>query len=132
MSESAPHSASWLSVVPSAALGLHLEPNEFLVAIKWWLGARHDLSSGSLCPLCPDTALDPLGHRAVTCRRGGDIVTHHNRLRDVIVDFCHSAHLGVKVEVGSRLTPDLIGKLVLLMFWWWTGREEDQLRGMSL
>ena len=34
----------------------------------------------------------------------------HNRLRDIIVlivDFCHSAHLGVKVEVCSRLTPDL-------------------------
>ena len=80
LSESAPHSASWLSVVPSAALGLHLEPNEFLVALKWpWLG--HDLSRGSLCPLCPDTALDPLGHHAVTCRRGGgDVVMRHNRL----------------------------------------------------
>ena len=54
-----------------------------------------------------DTALDPLGHHAVTCRRGGDVVTRHNQLRDVIVDFCHSARLGVKVEVGSRLTPDL-------------------------
>ena len=31
----------------------------------------------------------------------------HNRLRDVIVDLCHSARLGVKIEVGSRLTPDL-------------------------
>ena len=31
----------------------------------------------------------------------------HNRLRDVIVDLCHSARLGVKVEVGRRLTPDL-------------------------
>ena len=28
-------------------------------------------------------------------------------MRDVIVDFCHSTRLGVKVEVGSRLTPDL-------------------------
>ena len=68
LSESAPHSASWLSVVPSAALGLHLEHNEFLVALIWWFV---HLSRGSLCPLCPDTALDP-----------------HNRLRDVIVDFC--------------------------------------------
>ena len=42
-----------------------------------------------------------------TCRRGGDVVMRHNRLRDVIVNFCHSAHLGVKVEVGSRLTPAL-------------------------
>ena len=74
LSESAPHCASWLSVVPSSALGLLLEPNEFLVALKWWLG--HDLSRGSLCPLCPDTALDPLGHHAVTCRRGGDVVMH--------------------------------------------------------
>ena len=32
---------------------------------------------------------------------------HHNWLRDIIVDFCHSARLGVKIEVGSRLTPDL-------------------------
>ena len=100
LSESAPHSASWLPVIPSAALCLHLEPNEFLVALKWWLG--HDLSRGSLCPLCPDTALDPLGHHAVTCRRGGDGVMHHNQLRDAIVDFYHSARLGVKVVIGSR------------------------------
>ena len=93
LSESAPHSASLLSVVPSAALGLHMEPNEFLVALKWWLG--HDLSRCSLYPLCPDTALDPLGHHAVTCRRGDDVMMHHNRLRDVIVDFYHSARLGV-------------------------------------
>ena len=31
----------------------------------------------------------------------------HNRLRDVTVAFCHNACLGVKMEVGSRLTPDL-------------------------
>ena len=31
LSESAPHSASWLSVVPSAALCLHLEPNELVL-----------------------------------------------------------------------------------------------------
>ena len=98
LSESAPHSTSWLSVVP-CILGLHLEPNEFLVALQWWLG--HDLSMGSLCPLCPDTALDPLGHHAVTCRRDGDIVMRHDWLRDIIIDFCQSAHLGAKVEVGS-------------------------------
>ena len=55
----------------------------------------------------PRHAQDPLGHHAVTCRQGGDVVVRHNRLRDVIVDFCHSAHLGVKVEVGSQLTSDL-------------------------
>ena len=29
------------------------------------------------------------------------------QLRTAIVDFCHSACLGVKVEVGSQLTPNL-------------------------
>ena len=34
---------------------------------------------------------------------------HHNHLRNVLVEFCHrgGAHLGVRVESGSGLTPDL-------------------------
>ena len=63
---SAPHAASWISVVPSVSLGLHLDPSEFQVAIKWWLGM--DTPGGSLCSLCPEVALDPLGHHAVSCK----------------------------------------------------------------
>ena len=72
LSESAPHAASWLSVTHSLQLLFHLDPNELQTAIKWWLGL--DTSGGSMCLLCPDTALDTLGHHAVTCRRGGDVV----------------------------------------------------------
>ena len=43
-----PHTVSWISVVPSVNLGLHLDPSEFQAAIKWWLGM--DTSGGSLCP----------------------------------------------------------------------------------
>ena len=60
---SAPHAASWISVVPSVSLGLHLNPSEFQVAIKWWHGM--DTSGGSLCSRCPEVTLDPLGHHAV-------------------------------------------------------------------
>ena len=67
LSISSPHASSWLSVVPSEGLGLHLNPDQFQVAIKWWLGL--DTSGGSLCSLCPDTVLDPLGHHASTCKR---------------------------------------------------------------
>ena len=62
LSVSSPHAASWLTVVPSEGLGLHLEPSVFQVAVKWWLGL--DTSNGSLCALCPNNALDPLGHHA--------------------------------------------------------------------
>eukprot|EP00731_Ephydatia_muelleri_P003002 Em0001g3002a len=45
-----------------------------------------------------DTALDTLGHHAVTCKRGGDVVTRHSCLRDTFVDLCRNAHLSVQVE----------------------------------
>ena len=80
-------------------------PSEFCVAIRWWLGV--DISRGLSCPLCTDIALDPLGHHAATCRRGGDVVLRHNHLRDVFVELCHQAHSRVKVEEGSGLTPDM-------------------------
>ena len=60
-----------------------------------------DISRGLSCSLCANTALDLLGHHAVTCKKDGDVVTQHNRLRDVFVDFCHQAHLDVHVEIGN-------------------------------
>ena len=72
LSVSAPHASSWLSVLPSQGLGLHLDAPVHQVAIKWWLGM--DTFHGSQCALCPDKALDPLGHHAITCKRGGDVV----------------------------------------------------------
>ena len=38
LSVSSPHAVSWLSVVPSESLGLHMDSPVFQVAIKWWLG----------------------------------------------------------------------------------------------
>ena len=35
---SALHIASWLSVVLSIGLGLHMDSDEFQAAVKWWLG----------------------------------------------------------------------------------------------
>ena len=61
-SVSSPHAASWLSATPSEGLGLHLDPSQFQVAMKW-LGL--EVSYGSCCPLCSEIALDPLGHHTV-------------------------------------------------------------------
>ena len=104
LSVSSRHAASWLTVIPSPGLNLHLEPNEFQVAIKWWLGM--DVSFGSCCPYCPNHRLDPHGHHALTCKHGGDMVLHHNSLRDVFVESYHRACLGGQFEVGSGLGLD--------------------------
>ena len=55
-------------------------------------------SSGGLerTALCPSTATDPLGHHSVTCKRGGDVVTHYSHHQNVFVDFC-SAHSHFKI-----------------------------------
>ena len=105
LSTSASLATSWVSVLPSGEPGLHLDPSEFRTAISWWLGL--ETTTASCCLLCPEIALDPLGHHALSCRRGGDVVLRHNQLRDVFVDFCHKANLGVRIEAGSALTPDL-------------------------
>ncbi|KAL5474730.1 hypothetical protein EMCRGX_G026718 [Ephydatia muelleri] len=92
------HASSWLAVIPSRGLNLSLDPDEFQVALKWWLGM--DTSSQLRCLYCPDHQLDPLGHHAVTCKGGGDVVLRHNSLRDVFAQFCHRARLGGQLEVG--------------------------------
>eukprot|EP00731_Ephydatia_muelleri_P016025 Em0009g449a len=60
---------------------------------------------GSQCTLCPGV-LDHLGHHAVTCKYGGDVVSRHNKIRDILVETCRRAHIGVQVEVGNNLTHD--------------------------
>ena len=56
LSVSAPHSSSWLSMVPTPGQCLHLE--ECHTAIKWWLGMN--TSAWSQCSLCSDHSFDSI------------------------------------------------------------------------
>ena len=80
----------------------HLDPAEFQIAVMWWLGMNSSIQS--VCPFCPNITLDPLGHHAVSCRHGGDVVIRHNRLQNIFAEFCHHAHISVIVEVGQGLS----------------------------
>ena len=85
-------------------VGLHLDLAEFQIAVMWWLGTCMNSSIQLVCPFCPNITLDPLGHHAVSCRHSGDVVIRHNRLRNIFAEFCRSAHLSVRVEVGQGLS----------------------------
>eukprot|EP00731_Ephydatia_muelleri_P022494 Em0015g77a len=76
------------------------------MAIKWWLGLNTSPGSPP-CALCPEHPLDPLGHHAVTCKRGGDAISRHNKLRDVVLQTCHRACISAKAEAGSGLGHEL-------------------------
>ena len=57
-----------------------------------------------MCALCPGSVLDPLGHHvlACSCQQSGDVVTHHNQLKDTLAEACQRVHMSVKVEAGSH------------------------------
>ena len=51
-----PHwECSYKPFIVAKRLGLHLQPSEFQVAIKWWLGL--DTSGGLICSLCPGSGV---------------------------------------------------------------------------
>ena len=61
-----------------------------------------DLAQGLNCTFCQ---VLPLGHHAITCKHGGDVVSRHNKLRDV-VECCRRANVSAQVEVGSGFRHD--------------------------
>ena len=86
------HASSWLAVIPSRCLNFSLDPDEFQVALKWWLGM--DTSSQLCCPYCPDHQLDPLGHHAMTCKGCCE------QLTGCFCPVLSQARLGGQLEVG--------------------------------
>eukprot|EP00731_Ephydatia_muelleri_P018966 Em0011g1006a len=102
LSVSSPHASAWLSVMPTPHKNLHLDPPEFQMALKWWLGLDTS-QNGSSCSFCPSHALDPLGHHALTCKSGGDSIFRHNSLRDAFWESCKLACIAGQIEAGSGL-----------------------------
>ena len=91
-----PHAGSWLSVVPSPALGLHLRASEFIPVVKYRLGIPLHSTSG-LCPACSAPS-DRMGDHSLGCRTTGDRIARHNMLRDVLFEAAASADLGPSKE----------------------------------
>ncbi|KAL5475789.1 hypothetical protein EMCRGX_G025642 [Ephydatia muelleri] len=99
LSVSSPKAAAWLSVIPSFRLNLYLDPAEFQTAVEGWLGIA--VTDNSFCPFCPSHASDPLGHQALTCKQGRDVVSRHSRLRMYCNGLC-LATLQLQNQTGSQ------------------------------
>ena len=57
-------------------------------------------------PKLPSCVLDDFGHHSLTSKHGGDVVSRHNKLRDVFYDFCQRACLGPRLEMGCGAGSD--------------------------
>ena len=102
-SSALPHAGDWLNGVPSTALGLHLQDQEFRCCLRYWLGVP--LHSTSYC--CPEcrSAADPFGDHQVGCGGNGDRIARHNAIRDVLFLAARSAALAPTREAPS-VVPD--------------------------
>ena len=87
-----PYTGSWLSVVPSPALGLHLRAAELIPVLKYRLGIPVYTTDGP-CPAC-SLPSDRMGDHSLGCAKTGDRIARHNILRDVIFETAASADLG--------------------------------------
>ena len=95
--------ADWLRVVPSPGLGLasRAQRNE-RSAREVVARSAAEQYQYCLIPSTPhSTPLDPLGHHALTCRKNGDVVIRHNRLRDLLHESCSRALLRPQLERGN-------------------------------
>ena len=115
-SSALPHASDWLNSVPSAALGLHLQDQEFRYCLRYWLGVPlHSISYS--WPDCCSTA-DVYGDHQVGCGGNGDRIARHNAIRNVLFSAAQSVALAPTREAPS-LFPDSHSRPadILLLTW---------------
>jgi len=78
------HANAWITAQPSTLDGKDtiLTPKIFLTAVCRLLGLPV-YPDNVPCPLCMQT-MDALGDHALCCKKTGDTITRHNRLRNLI------------------------------------------------
>ena len=96
------HAGSWLMVTPTPAVGLHLQPTAFVMAVKYRLGCQVYEQDGP-CPACLQHS-DKYGDHALCCGHWGERITRHNDIRDHIFQMAATAVLN-PVKEGRFLLP---------------------------
>ena len=118
---SLPYSGTWLNVVPSPALGLHIRGTEFVTALKYRLGS-HIYQAAGPCPACGAPS-DTLGNHALCSGSAGECISRHNALRDALYSTAEAASLGPSRE-GRFLLPEDDCRLADVLVPHWTGGQD--------
>lgn len=94
----APHANAWLAAVPSYVDGadFRLPPKHFGVAVRRLLSipVHTDVSP---CPFCQQT-MNKFGDHSLCCKKGGDNITRHNRVRNLVDKIAEDGHLSPVME----------------------------------
>ena len=99
---SLPRAGAWLLCPPIPALGLRLQPSEFVLATKYRLGC-HVYDQEGPCPACLQHS-DRFGDHALCCGHWGERISRHNAIRDHVHQMAATAVLN-PVKEGRFLLP---------------------------
>ena len=97
-----PYAGAWLEAVPIAALGLYLQPSEFVLSLRHRLGCQVYDRAGP-CLACSRHSV-ALGDHAMCCAHQGERISRHNALRDAIHSTAAAAALN-PIKEGRFLLP---------------------------
>ena len=93
----------FLSATPSKALGLAMDPNEFIeeIRVRLWIPTYpHD----DFCPCC-DAISDRMGLHSRRCGAAGDWTACHHAARNITSRFADAAGLNTTIEQPHLLPP---------------------------
>ena len=98
-----PHAVNWLNVAPIISLGLHLRPQEFVLAAGYRLGLPlYGEGPAPTCPVCHQPS-DRRGTHSMSCGSGPERNWRHNSLRDAMHEYAVEAGYGPRKEVRFLL-----------------------------
>eukprot|EP01127_Copromyxa_protea_P014070 TRINITY_DN386_c0_g1_i8.p1 TRINITY_DN386_c0_g1~~TRINITY_DN386_c0_g1_i8.p1 ORF type:complete len:1404 (-),score=287.75 TRINITY_DN386_c0_g1_i8:242-4453(-) len=91
MSNKGRYGAVILNSVGIKAMGTTLTGHEFRTFIVHRLGLRVLFNEETTCPVCKSHKLDADGFHAAMCKFGGSLQRRHDKIRNIIYEFCRSA-----------------------------------------
>jgi len=100
------HANSWITALPSATDGRDtiLPTKVFVTAVLRLLGLPVYHENNTTCPLCMQT-MDKFGDHALCCKRTGDMIARHNRVRNWLFKLADIALLNPEMEKLGLLGP---------------------------
>ena len=98
---SAPGCSRWLDATPSPALDKYFTSNQILTIVGLQLGV--DVVEGwTACRLCGMT-MDTKGIHCLSCTVGGDLISRHNDVRDLLFKFASRGQFNPILEKACLL-----------------------------
>jgi hypothetical protein len=99
------HANAWISALPSSVDGKDtvMSPRVYLTCARRLLGLPVSSAPAS-CPLCKQT-MDVFGDHALCCKKSGDMITRHNRVRNLISQIADVGLLSPELEKMGILGP---------------------------